>query len=126
MQLERDLGEKKIEVRNLQREQEGLREENSKQKLAMYRLEDQKNESNRFNYQDSASKSSYERPISEQNSSSKAYSDVGWDKLKMESETFKKNLEEASLSSKYLKEKVKSLQMDYKEFLPDTKFKKNY
>jgi len=84
-------------------------------------METDRSEDKRNRLQDSVG-SDYFRH-SDGTASSKGFSEGGWDKLKMESETFKKNLEEASLSSQYLKERVKSLQKDYREFLPDPKHK---
>ena len=116
--MKQRLGTKESEIDHLMEEQRSLREENSRLKLKVFKEETERSE--RGHLQESG-RSGYEKQYSEGTHSSKGFSEGGWDKLKMESGTFKKNLEEASLSSKYLKERVKSLQKNYREFLPDPK-----
>jgi hypothetical protein len=122
------LVDKDREIRSLQREQSTLREDNSKLKLDVYRLESERGDVDRHSrIRDSLGntiRSSYEQDIAE-GSGHKAGSESGnWEVLKLQSETFKKNLDDASASSQYLKEKVKSLQRDFVDILPEKKYKK--
>jgi len=120
--LKQRLETKDSEIDHLIEEQRSLREENSRLKLKVFKEDTERSERGRLQESiGSTGRGGFDKPYSEGTHSSKGFSEGGWDKLKMESETFKKNLEEASLSSQYLKERVKSLQKDYKEFLPDPK-----
>ena len=127
--LEKQLNEKQLQINQLNAEQATLKEENSKLKLSIFKLESQRSDSVNPSHflKDSNGntvRSSYENSHLEEGLSSKTNSEGGWEKfLSEKTETFTKNLDDANLSSKYLKERVKMLQRTYGEFIPKDKSK---
>ena len=85
----------------------------------MYRLETERNDLERKiknGSMGSTFRSSFDKDfgLSEEVAPSKM--DSGFDRLKFESETYKKSLSDATLSAQYLKERVKNLQKGIEEF----------
>jgi len=118
--LETKIYEQAKEITHLKSDQGSLRYDNSKLKSEVERIESQRSELEK--QLKSLSHRSYDRELDE--SASKQGSDGGWERLRMDSETFKKNLDDASLSSQYLRSRVQSLQSAYGESLHDRKHKK--
>ena len=84
----------------------------------MYRLETERNDLERKvknSSLESSFRSSYEKDF--RHSEDMPFRmDSGFDKLKFESDTYKKSLSDATLSAQYLKERVKNLQKGIEEF----------
>lgn len=92
-----------------------MREENSKLQMSNYRMESEKKDLEKkiglSESMESAYGKSFDKSLSD-NGFWKSESG-GIERLKAESEIFKRSLNEASQSSKFLKDKVKSLKKEY-------------
>lgn len=123
--LEKKLTDKTHEVSSLSHDNKSLLDENSKLKLSLYKVETERNELDRHqrlkeSLGETSIRSSYPKDFEE---SPKMVSESGWEKLKIESDNFKRNLDDASRSSMYLKDKVKHLNKDFGEILPERRYK---
>ena len=110
--LEDQLRDRNSEIDSLINEQRTLREENSKLRLSLNKVEGERNEvEKRFRLQESfenTMRSSYGQLFSE-GPSSKERSERYWDKLKPESDGSKRKFDN-TFSSQYIEDKRKNLQ----------------
>jgi len=110
--LENKLNEKNAEVKNLINEQRGLRDENSQLRLSLYKAESQREEiEKKLKLQASFDSTlSYDKLFSEGLSSKdRSERERDWERPNFKTGPFRKNFEEASLSSQYIKEKGRTL-----------------
>jgi len=113
--LEGKLQEKSVEVSNLINEQRSLREENSKLRLNLSRAENQKEEYERKLKMTASFESSlsYGDRLFSDALSSKERTEREWERPEYRTGGYRRNFDQSSLSSQYLKEKGKTLKGEY-------------
>jgi len=121
--LENKLQEKSVEISNLVNEQRSLREENARLKLNLSRTENQKDEYERKLRMQASFESSlsYGDRLFSDALSSKERSEREWERPDYKTGGYRKNFDQSSLSSQYLKEKGRTLRGDYSGYYNEHK-----
>jgi len=123
--LQKKLGDAGAELQNVLSDNRTVKEENSKLRMSVYKLESERTDFTKMKHNQSLGstfRSSYDLGFGEE-MSSKLESGGGLEKLKLESEAYKKSLNDASLSAQYLKERVKNLNREIDEYPDKRKYK---